>query len=186
MNTIYYNYTWIFNIFWHHFKVSYSTDHRKLLLICFLLTITWKKLVQAELALFSVEKTHVTSDVIFIVCTLIDNSCEPISVQEFWQLMLKILYAKRTLKFVYLQTKTYLYSASDSWLCSRQIVKLQQNNKLYSKVSSLSLQIFWKILQGQHKNLAQSLHGLQGLLQDWRVFKEEEKPTFLRILLKIL
>ena len=32
-------------------------------------------------------KPYVTCYVIFIVCTFIDNSCEPISVREFWQLL---------------------------------------------------------------------------------------------------
>lgn len=32
---------------------------------------------------FPPERVHVTSDVIFIACTLVDNSYEPTSVQEF-------------------------------------------------------------------------------------------------------
>ena len=32
---------------------------------------------------FSLKNVHITSDVIFIVCILIDNSYEPISMQEF-------------------------------------------------------------------------------------------------------
>ena len=43
--------------------------------------------VRAELAIFFAEKARVTSDVIFIVCTLIDNSYEPISAREFGQLL---------------------------------------------------------------------------------------------------
>ena len=43
---------------------------------------------RAELAIFLfVEKARATSDVIFIVCTLIDNSYEPISAREFGQLL---------------------------------------------------------------------------------------------------
>ena len=44
--------------------------------------------VGAKLALFSVEKAHmlhVTSDVIFIVSTLVDNGYEKISAREFGQ-----------------------------------------------------------------------------------------------------
>ena len=39
--------------------------------------------VSAEFALFSIEKACITSDLTFIVCTLIDNSYEPIRMQEF-------------------------------------------------------------------------------------------------------
>ena len=46
--------------------------------------------VWAELILFSIEKKRMLSDVIFILCTLIDNSYEPISVRYFWQLFCKI------------------------------------------------------------------------------------------------
>ena len=38
--------------------------------------------VQAEFALFSIGKALVKSDVIFIVCSLIDNSGEPISARD--------------------------------------------------------------------------------------------------------
>ena len=54
--------------------VDKSIDHRNLLL-----TTTWKK-VRAELTLISVEEECTLHHVIFIVCTLIDNSYEPISV----------------------------------------------------------------------------------------------------------
>ena len=37
--------------------------------------------------IFHRESVHVTSDVIVIVCTLLDNSYEPISAQKFWQLL---------------------------------------------------------------------------------------------------
>ena len=45
--------------------------------------------VRAELAIFFVEKARAfnTSDVIFIVSTLIDSSYEPISAREFGQLL---------------------------------------------------------------------------------------------------
>ena len=49
----------------------------------FFLTNNTEKL-RVELALFCIEKSvHVTSDIISIVCTLTDNSYEPISMQEF-------------------------------------------------------------------------------------------------------
>ena len=38
---------------------------------------------------FRRESVRTTSDVIFIVCTLIDNSYEPISAREFGQLLFK-------------------------------------------------------------------------------------------------
>ena len=45
-------------------------------------TITWKKYGRNWLY-FSLRKPRVTSDVIFIVCILIDYSYEPISAREF-------------------------------------------------------------------------------------------------------
>ena len=61
-----------------------SIDHRKLPSICFLQNM---EKLRAELAIFFFEKARVTSDVILIVCTLIDNSYEPISAREFGQLL---------------------------------------------------------------------------------------------------
>ena len=43
---------------------------------------TWKK-GEWNGFIFQQEDTHITFDIIFIVCTLIDNSYEPISVWEF-------------------------------------------------------------------------------------------------------
>lgn len=37
--------------------------------------------------IFSWWSEHITSDIIFIVCTLIDDSYEPISTWKFWQLL---------------------------------------------------------------------------------------------------
>ena len=45
--------------------------------------------VETELALFSVEFVRVTSDVIFIVCSLMDNSYEPIR-QLLYQPLLNV------------------------------------------------------------------------------------------------
>ena len=46
--------------------------------------------VRAELAIFFIEESaRVTADVILIVCTLIDNSYEPISAREFGQSLQK-------------------------------------------------------------------------------------------------
>ena len=42
--------------------------------------------VRAELAIFFLN-VRVTSDVIFIVCSLLDNSYKPISAREFGQLL---------------------------------------------------------------------------------------------------
>ena len=42
---------------------------------------------RAALAILFPEKARATSDVNFIVCTLIDNSYEPISAREFGQLL---------------------------------------------------------------------------------------------------
>ena len=61
-----------------------SIDHRKVPSIFFYNNM---EKVRAELILFSVKKARVTSDVIFIVCTLIDKSYEPISAREFEQLL---------------------------------------------------------------------------------------------------
>ena len=53
-----------------------SIENRKLPLICFYNNV---EKVQMELAVFSIEKVHVTSD----ICTVIDNSYEPISHSNF-------------------------------------------------------------------------------------------------------
>ena len=39
--------------------------------------------------IFRWESARVTSDVFVIVCTLLDNSYEPISVREFWHFFVK-------------------------------------------------------------------------------------------------
>ena len=58
----------VLNILWRHFMVYKSTDHRKLLSFCFLI-ITEKS-------------GRVTSDIIFIVCSVRDNSYKSISERE--------------------------------------------------------------------------------------------------------
>ena len=50
--------------------------------------------VRAELAVFSIEKsTCFTSDIIFIVCTLMDNSYEAISALELKQLLENVMWS---------------------------------------------------------------------------------------------
>ena len=68
-----------------HFMLYKSIDHRKLLLICFLQQ--HGKNTSRIFFIFRSESLCVTSDVIFIACTLIDNSYEPISALEFLQLL---------------------------------------------------------------------------------------------------
>ena len=62
--------------------VHKSSDHRKLPSICFF-TITWKKYERNWLYFPLRKRACVTSEVIFIVCTLIDNSYEPNSGWKF-------------------------------------------------------------------------------------------------------
>ena len=60
-----------------------SIDHRKLPLICFLQS--HEKTTSGIGFIFCWKSERVTSDVIFIVFTLMDNNYEAISAQEFWQ-----------------------------------------------------------------------------------------------------
>ena len=70
----------VLDILWRYFMVYKKTAAN------LFFTITWKK-YERNWQFFFVEKACVTSDVIFIVCTFIDNSYEPISAPEFEQLL---------------------------------------------------------------------------------------------------